>query len=170
MLQCSGRVWWQGKSSRAAQCRGGIGEKSPSKLCYSEYRHNAEGGLEKCPLPIYVAVEQILTHHPINNTLSKGLTHYPTTDACVTQPVHPEGAKDEVKRPEGPPVRSRGPEDPYTSSTNVNVNTNLNTMQRDGLEKSSNLYCSRMKLVKKLISFSGTKFQHIDKLFTSTFS
>ena len=82
--------------------------------------------------------------------------------------MRPEGAKDEVKRPEGPPVRSRGPEDPYTSSTNVNVNTNLNTMQRDGLEKSSNLYCSRMKLVKKLISFSGTKFQHIDKLFTST--
>ena len=28
----------------------------------------------------------------------------------VTRPERPKGAKDEVKRPEGPPPRSRGPE------------------------------------------------------------
>ena len=52
------------------------------------------------------------------NTLSNGyhtiqrLTHYPITDAWVTPPERPKGAKDEVKRPEGPPARSRGPEGP----------------------------------------------------------
>ena len=30
--------------------------------------------------------------------------------AWVTRPERPKGAKDEVKRPEGPPPRSRGPE------------------------------------------------------------
>ena len=29
--------------------------------------------------------------------------------AWVTRPERPKGAKDEVKRPEGPPPRSRGP-------------------------------------------------------------
>ena len=37
-------------------------------------------------------------------------------DACVPWPERPKGAKDEVKRPEGPPARSWGPEGPYTSS------------------------------------------------------
>ena len=32
--------------------------------------------------------------------------------AWVTRPERPKGAKDEVKRPEGPPIRSRGPEGP----------------------------------------------------------
>ena len=32
--------------------------------------------------------------------------------AWVTRPERPKGAKDEVKRPEGPPPRSRGPEGP----------------------------------------------------------
>ena len=32
--------------------------------------------------------------------------------AWVTQPERPKGAKDEVKRPEGPPARSQGPEGP----------------------------------------------------------
>ena len=35
--------------------------------------------------------------------------------AWVTRPECPKGAKDEVKRPEGPPARSRGPEGPETS-------------------------------------------------------
>ena len=30
--------------------------------------------------------------------------------AWVTQPERPKGVKDEVKRPEGPPARSQGPE------------------------------------------------------------
>ena len=30
--------------------------------------------------------------------------------AWVTRPERPKGAKDEVKGPEGPPTRSRGPE------------------------------------------------------------
>ena len=34
------------------------------------------------------------------------------TFAWVTRPERPKGAKDEVKRPEGPPTRSRGPEGP----------------------------------------------------------
>ena len=34
------------------------------------------------------------------------------TFAWVTRPERPKGAKDEVKRPEGPPARSRGPEGP----------------------------------------------------------
>ena len=33
----------------------------------------------------------------------------------VTRPERPKDAKDEVKRPEGPPARSRGPEGPKTS-------------------------------------------------------
>ena len=32
--------------------------------------------------------------------------------AWVTRPERPKGAKDEVKRPEWPPARSRGPEGP----------------------------------------------------------
>ena len=32
--------------------------------------------------------------------------------AWVTWPECPNGAKDKVKRPEGPPIRSRGPEGP----------------------------------------------------------
>ena len=32
--------------------------------------------------------------------------------AWVTRPERPKGAKDEVKRPEGPPPRSWGPEGP----------------------------------------------------------
>ena len=32
--------------------------------------------------------------------------------AWVSRPERPKGAKDEVKRPEGPPTRSRGPEGP----------------------------------------------------------
>ena len=32
--------------------------------------------------------------------------------AWVARPELPKGAKDEVKRPEGPPIRSRGPEGP----------------------------------------------------------
>ena len=32
--------------------------------------------------------------------------------AWVTQPEGPEGAKDEVKRPKGPPAGRRGPEGP----------------------------------------------------------
>ena len=32
--------------------------------------------------------------------------------AWVTRPERPLGAKDEVKRPKGPPPRSRGPEGP----------------------------------------------------------
>ena len=32
--------------------------------------------------------------------------------ARVARPERPKGAKDEVKRPEGPPPRSRGPEGP----------------------------------------------------------
>ena len=32
--------------------------------------------------------------------------------AGVTRPERPKGVKDEVKRPEGPPTRSRGPEGP----------------------------------------------------------
>ena len=32
--------------------------------------------------------------------------------AWVTRPERPKGAKDEVKRPEGPPIRSWGPERP----------------------------------------------------------
>ena len=32
--------------------------------------------------------------------------------AWVTRPERPKGAKDEVKKPEGPPARSRGPESP----------------------------------------------------------
>ena len=32
--------------------------------------------------------------------------------AWVTRPERPKGVKDEVKRPEGPPIRSRGPEGP----------------------------------------------------------
>ena len=32
--------------------------------------------------------------------------------AWVTRPERPKGAKDEVKRPEGPPPRSQGPEGP----------------------------------------------------------
>ena len=32
--------------------------------------------------------------------------------AWVTRPERPKGAKDEVKRPRGPPTRSRGPEGP----------------------------------------------------------
>ena len=31
------------------------------------------------------------------------------------RPERPKGAKDEVKRPEGPPAKSRGPESPHTS-------------------------------------------------------
>ena len=34
------------------------------------------------------------------------------TFAWVTRPERPKGAKDEVKRPEGPPTRSRGQEGP----------------------------------------------------------
>ena len=37
--------------------------------------------------------------------------------AWVTQPECPKDAQDEVKRPEGPTVRSRGPEGPQTSSS-----------------------------------------------------
>ena len=37
--------------------------------------------------------------------------------AWVTRPERPKGAKDEVKRLEGPPARSRGPEGPSTSSS-----------------------------------------------------
>ena len=33
----------------------------------------------------------------------------------ASRPERPEGAKDEVRRPKGPPARSRGPEGPYTS-------------------------------------------------------
>ena len=40
------------------------------------------------------------------------ITYYPITDAWVTRPERPKGGKDEVKRPEGPPIRSRGPEGP----------------------------------------------------------
>ena len=36
--------------------------------------------------------------------------------AWVTQLGRPKDAKDEVKRLEGPPARSRGPEGPQTSS------------------------------------------------------
>ena len=32
--------------------------------------------------------------------------------AWVTRPERPKGVKDEVKMPEGPPIRSRGPEGP----------------------------------------------------------
>ena len=32
--------------------------------------------------------------------------------AWVTRPERPKGAKDEVKMPEGPPIRSQGPEGP----------------------------------------------------------
>ena len=32
--------------------------------------------------------------------------------AWVTRPERPKGVKDEVKRPEGPPTKSRGPEGP----------------------------------------------------------
>ena len=32
--------------------------------------------------------------------------------AWVTRPERPKGVKDEVKRPQGPPIRSRGPEGP----------------------------------------------------------
>ena len=32
--------------------------------------------------------------------------------AWVTRPEHPKSVKDEAKRPEGPPPRSRGPEGP----------------------------------------------------------
>ena len=34
----------------------------------------------------------------------------------VTQPEHPKGVKDEVKRPKGPPASSWGPQCPLTSS------------------------------------------------------
>ena len=34
------------------------------------------------------------------------------TVTWVTRPERPKGAKDEVKRPQGPPARSRGPEGP----------------------------------------------------------
>ena len=34
------------------------------------------------------------------------------TIAWVTRPERPKGAKDEVKRPEEPPARSRGPKGP----------------------------------------------------------
>ena len=34
------------------------------------------------------------------------------TFAWVTRPERPKGAKDKVKRPEGPPARSWGPEGP----------------------------------------------------------
>ena len=33
-------------------------------------------------------------------------------EPLYTRPERPKGAKDEVKRPEGPPTRSRGPEGP----------------------------------------------------------
>ena len=62
--------------------------------------------------------KKTLTHYPTANTLSNGqhiiqrLTHYPINDAWVTQPERLKGAKDEVKRPEGPPARSQGPEGP----------------------------------------------------------
>ena len=39
-------------------------------------------------------------------------TYYPITGPWVTRPERPKGVKDEVKRPEGPPARSRGPEGP----------------------------------------------------------
>ena len=53
------------------------------------------------------------TRYPMANTLSiQWLTYYPITDAWVTRPERPKGAKDEVKRPEGPPARSGGPEGP----------------------------------------------------------
>ena len=57
-----------------------------------------------------------LAHYPGANTLSNGfhniqeITHYPISDAWVSRPERPKGAKDEVKWPEGPPTRSRGPE------------------------------------------------------------
>ena len=39
--------------------------------------------------------------------------------AWVTRPERPKGAKDEVKRPEGPPTWSRGPEGLQTSSYRI---------------------------------------------------
>ena len=56
------------------------------------------------------------------NTISNALFHH-CTDAWVTRPERPKGAKDDVKQarraqswPEGPQPRSRGPEGPQTSS------------------------------------------------------
>ena len=37
----------------------------------------------------------------------------------VARPERPEGAKDEVKRPKGPPAKSRGPEGLWTSSCDI---------------------------------------------------
>ena len=45
-------------------------------------------------------------------SLCYGVSPCHVTFAWVTQPEHLKDAKDEVKRPKGPPSRCRGPEDP----------------------------------------------------------
>ena len=47
--------------------------------------------------------------------LCYGVSPCHVTFAWVTRPERPKGMKDKVKRPEGPPARSRGSEDPETS-------------------------------------------------------
>ena len=64
-----------------------------------------------CP---YVRHEKTPTAYTSSNgwCTIQMLTHYPITDPWVTRPERPKGAKDEVKRPEGPSARSQGPEGP----------------------------------------------------------
>ena len=62
--------------------------------------------------------------------------------AWVTRPERPKGAKDEVKRPEGPPTRSRGAEGPLTS-----ISTILRPMDR--MQEKNNFCDSTFGLFKK---------------------
>ena len=48
----------------------------------------------------------VLAHVMVLARVMVLLCHVPL--AWVTQPERPKGAKDELKRPEGPPARSRG--------------------------------------------------------------
>merc|ERR1712222_175047 len=56
-------------------------------------------------------------NQPVGSTAR--LTLYPITNAWVTRPERPKGAKDKVKRPEGPPARSRGLEGHETSTVHI---------------------------------------------------
>ena len=55
--------------------------------------------------------------------------------AWVTRPERPKGVKDEVKRPEGPPARSRGTEGPQTSSIIYGIYIHIYLFSQNKLAK-----------------------------------
>ena len=62
-----------------------------------------------CILHIYMHLGYMHHGHMYEMKVEKEVV---VTFTWVTRPERLKGAKDEVKRPEGPPTRSRGPEGP----------------------------------------------------------